>query len=99
MADEESKKKKKIAIQDIGDIASSFATGLLKKGMEAVPRVSKEGDDWKVIVEVLERKAIPDTQDILGVYELKLAEDGELKEYKRVELRRRGDVGVEDVED
>ncbi len=41
---------------------------------------------------MLERKSIPDTQDILGRYEMKFDEEGELLGYKRIMLRRRSDM-------
>jgi len=58
--------------------------------------VSKKGKEWHVLIEVLERRAVPDTQDIIGKYRLKLDEKKEVLGYERVELRRRGDVGVEE---
>lgn len=61
--------------------------------------VKKAGKGWQVTLEVLERKAVPDSQDILGKYELKLDQSGELLGYKRVELRRRSSLGAEELEE
>lgn len=63
---------------------------LVQKKPLAVIAVEKEGTRWKALVEVLERKAIPDTQDIIGVYEILLTDSGELSSYKQVEKRHRG---------
>jgi hypothetical protein len=49
-------------------------------------------------VEVLERKSVPDTQDILGRYEMKFDPDGELLGYKRIMLRRRADMEMVEEE-
>lgn len=86
----------KVTVLEISNNAFSLAGSILQKQVESITGVAKEGEEWTVLAEVLERRAIPDTQDIIGKYELKLAEDGELLGYKRVELRRRGDVGVEE---
>jgi hypothetical protein len=57
--------------------------------------VSKEGDEWKITIELIERKSIPDTSDILGVYEVRLDDAGEITGFSRVRLRRRGETGEE----
>jgi hypothetical protein len=88
---------KSMSVLDVHQTASSLAEGLLKKKVEGVIGMTKEDDEWRVFVEVLERKAVPDTQDILGVYELSLDDKGDLTGYRRVELRRRSDRSV--VED
>ena len=86
-------------VQEIAENAFSLAESLLKKKVEAVTSVTRTEKGWVVLVEVLERKAVPDTQDIIAKYEFKLAGDGDLVGYKRVELRRRGDMGPEEVEE
>jgi len=68
---------------------------LLNKKPEGVISVSKEGKEWTVVVEALERKSVPDTQDILGRYELRLDSEGELLDYKQIVLRRRCDLIAE----
>ena len=86
----------KMTVQEIIETATSLAESILKKRVETITSVAKEDNEWKVVAEVLERKAVPDTQDILGKYELVLSGDGELVGYKRVEMRRRSDIGVEE---
>jgi len=85
-----------MTVQEIIETATSLAESILKKRVETITSVAKEDNEWKVVAEVLERKAVPDTQDILGKYELVLSGDGELVGYKRVEMRRRSDIGVEE---
>jgi len=86
----------KMTLQEIIETATSLAENILKKRVETITSVAREDNEWKVVAEVLERKAVPDTQDILGKYELVLSGDGELVGYKRVEMRRRSDIGVEE---
>lgn len=87
---------KNAGIKDIGKQAPALIESLLNKKAEGITSVSREGEEWKVLVEVLERKAVPDTQDILSTYELKLSGNMDLTGYRRVGLRRRGDMMVEE---
>ena len=75
----------------INKISLDVARELLNKKPESTISVVREENGWKVVIEVLERKSVPDTQDILGRYELSLDESGELLDYKQVALRRRSD--------
>ncbi|PKP54445.1 MAG: hypothetical protein CVT90_01235 [Candidatus Altiarchaeales archaeon HGW-Altiarchaeales-3] len=79
-------------IKDIGKISLDITKELLKKEAESVISIIKESKEWKVVVEALERKAVPDTQDIMGRYELTLDTAGEILDYKQVMLRRRSDL-------
>ncbi len=49
----------------------------------------KEGEQWRVTLETLERKAVPDTSDLLAGY-LVLLEDGRVANFQRLGVRRRG---------
>ncbi len=82
-------------IQEIAKIGTSMANDILKKNVESVVKVTKEPKGWKVIIEALERKSIPDTHDILGRYELELNANGELLGYKQTLLRRRSELKIE----
>lgn len=59
---------------------------------ENVIEVEKENTGWKVLVEVLERKAVPDSQDLIGIYEVILGARGEILGYKRTKVRHRTDT-------
>lgn len=52
----------------------------------------REDEGWRVAIEVVERKAVPDTSDILGLYEISLDGEGNLSKFKRVKLRKRMDM-------
>ncbi|MDI6810921.1 MAG: gas vesicle protein GvpO [archaeon] len=82
-------------IVDLGEKARGIIEELLDKKAESVISVTKEESEWKVLVEVLERRAVPDSQDLLGRYELRLDENKELLGYERVVLRRRTDLDKE----
>ncbi|MCW8172936.1 hypothetical protein D8S78_15275 [Natrialba swarupiae] len=47
-------------------------------------------DGWLAIVEVVERRSVPDTQDIIGRYEVELDDDVTVHGYRRLDRYRRG---------
>ena len=86
-------------ILEINKRCLAAAESALNKKVESVISMSKEAEGWKAVVEVLERKSVPDTQDLLGRYELTLNDAGELLGYNQVLVRRRQDrLGIEFVE-
>lgn len=64
----------------------------MKLKLSSVTAVSKTEDGWRVTVELVERLAVPDTMDLLGVYEVLLDPEGELVSYERIRVRRRCDL-------
>jgi Gas vesicle synthesis protein GvpO len=66
---------------------------MLKLRVSAVTAVSRADDGWRVTAELLERKAVPDTSDLLGVYDLQLDAAGNVLRYERTHMRRRADLG------
>jgi hypothetical protein len=70
---------------------------LLGLEVSSVTGAARTEDGWRMTIELIERKAVPDTQDLLGVYEVHLDEEGELTSYERREIRRRMDL-METVE-
>ncbi len=57
----------------------------------------KEGEEWLVNIEVIEKHSIPDGMDILAIYETRLDADGNMQEFKRIKMRKR--IDIEDVEE
>lgn len=54
--------------------------------------VSQEEGGWRVGIEMVEKKSIPESQDILGHYEVRIDEGGRLIDFNRVGLRKRADT-------
>ena len=90
------KRRNKNTVKEVGDEALLQIESILNRKAQEITDVSKKGDYWHVQLEVLERKAIPDTQDILGIFELKLDSNLDVIEYKRVGMRHRGDMIVQE---
>jgi len=57
--------------------------------------LSRTEEGWVVLLEVLERRAIPDTMDVLGLYEVRLDSEGNLLGFDRKKLRKRGETKEE----
>ena len=49
---------------------------VLKLKLSGVSGVSRTDEGWRVVLELVERAAVPDTMDLLGVYEVQLDHDG-----------------------
>lgn len=64
-------------------------------GLQVVSVVSmSQGETgWRLGVELLEREAVPDTMDVLAIYDVQLNDDGGVKAFERKALRHRGDTG------
>lgn len=71
----------KVALLELMNLPFSSITGAMKAE-----------DGWQVTIELIERKGIPDTQDLLGVYEVTLNEHGRMTGYARRRVRRRMDL-------
>lgn len=82
---------KELSIEKIRNQAFSTVKNLIGKEPETVISIEKTDQGWKARVEALERKSVPDTQDILGRYELLFNENGELLGWNQVMLRKRSD--------
>ena len=83
--------KEKLSVEKVADSALDAVRQYISKEPETVIGVEETDGEWHVTVEVLERKAVPDTQDLLGRYEVKLSMDGGLLGWRQKMVRRRSD--------
>lgn len=60
----------------------SEITGLKPEAVTSLERL--DDGTWSVTVELLELSRVPETDDLLGSYEVELDESGELISYRRV---------------
>jgi hypothetical protein len=63
-----------------------------KTPANGITGLSKTEEGWTILLEALERKAIPDTMDVLGLYELRLDNEGNILGLDRKKLRKRGET-------
>jgi hypothetical protein len=60
---------------------------------EGVTGLTRTDEGWTVQVEVVESRRIPDTTDVLALYEVEVDENAELLGYHRVRRYVRGKPG------
>ena len=80
---------------EIGQIRNkvrSIAEDVVGYPLSGILAIDREDEGWRVAVEVIERSSVPDTQDILGRYEITLDEDREVTGYRRTHRYRRDDM-------
>ena len=65
---------------------------LSKLPVNAVIGMAKSEEGWAVSLETVERKAIPVTMVVLGLYEVRLDNEGTLLGFERKRLRKRGET-------
>jgi hypothetical protein len=85
-----------IGLGDAKDRAREAAEELLEHEFEGVIKIETKGaDGWRTVVELVERSAVPDTQDIIGRYEITLGRGGSVTGYELLERYRRGEMKEE----
>jgi len=52
----------------------------------------KHDDGWHVQVEAVEKKSLPDSQDILATYDLTMNDNADVLDFNRTGMRKRGDT-------
>lgn len=70
--------------------ASAEMAHLVGHPVAGILSCTRRDGGWRVVMEFLERKAVPDTSDLLATYLVLLDEDGELMNFQRYRVRRRG---------
>jgi hypothetical protein len=73
--------------------AANELVELTGKGVEGVTGLERTDDGWTVQVEVVEVRRIPDTTDVLALYEVKTDKHGSLLGYRRLRRYARGVPG------
>ena len=79
-------------------VAARAASQLLEltgKQSEGVTGLERTDDGWTVEVEVVEVRRIPDTTDVLALYEVTTDDQGDLLGYRRLRRYARGVPGEE----
>jgi hypothetical protein len=67
-----------IAVAAAGELAA-----MIGQQAEGIVGIEKHDDGWRVQVEVIETRRIPDTTDILAIYEVDVEADGTVSGYRR----------------
>ncbi|MBU2639292.1 MAG: gas vesicle protein [Nanoarchaeota archaeon] len=82
--------------KDINNKAMDTVKDLVHKKPLSVISINSNTSGWTALVEALEREAVPDTQNLIGIYEVTFSKGKEVTGYKRKEVRRKSDTGLDE---
>jgi hypothetical protein len=89
-SEEAPRQRRPRSMRTVASRAASELTGLIGRQAEGVVGVERVDDGWRVQIEVVESRRIPDTTDILAIYEVDVDADGEVTAYRRLSRYVRG---------
>lgn len=79
-------------IKQVREEVQSTTDEVVGYPLDGISSINHDEDSWRVAVEVVERKSVPDTQDILGRYEMRLDDELTVTGYERTHRYRRDDM-------
>ena len=82
----------KTSLLKVTEIALDATKKFISQNPETIVDIKEKNNEWSVTVEVLQRKAIPDTQDLLGRYVIRIDKDGEVLGWTQKMIRKRSDL-------
>lgn len=74
------------------EIAQQQIVRFTKLELAGVRGLSHDDKEWHVTVEMVEKKSIPDAQDLLGLYDVTIDEEGNVVNFERTMFRKRGET-------
>jgi hypothetical protein len=83
---------RRISLVMVARRAAEHVAALTGRHPESVISIDRRDGDWCVGVEVVEARRIPDSADILAIYEVLVRSSGELISYRRIRRYMRGQV-------
>ncbi len=83
---------KKTSLLKVTEVALDATKKFISKNPETIVDIKEKNNEWSVTVEVLQRKAIPDTQDLLGRYLIRIDNAGEVLGWTQKMIRKRSDL-------
>jgi hypothetical protein len=93
--EEPSKGRAAIPAADAARKAVAEVAAFTRRDPESVISIEWADGHWRVGVEMVESHRIPDSADILAVYEVELLPSGALHSYRRVRRYSRGQLSEE----
>lgn len=79
-------------LNEVVNAAKEQLQSILPMDVANVIATSKKDDGWHVMIELIERRAVPDTLDLLGTYDVLIDDTGNMVSYDRKRLHRRMDL-------
>ncbi|MFI1935896.1 gas vesicle protein GvpO [Streptomyces purpureus] len=88
---EQAEQERPVPVATVIRTATEQLAQLLNQPAEAVSSCERiENGDWRLSVEVLELRRVPDTMSLLASYEVDADHDGQLLGYRRTRRYERG---------
>lgn len=82
---------------EVAEKAKKELSGVTGLPTNTVISISEDDSGgWKAEVEMIERRSIPDSADLLGIYEVSLDEKGKLLAFRRKRTRKRADTETDE---
>ena len=81
-------------MSDIVEAARSELASLTGLELGSTLAANREGEGWRVSIDVVEKHSLPDGMDILATYDVLLDEGGNVTGFTRTGLRKRIDTEV-----
>ena len=75
--------------------AKTLLSELIDLEIDSVSEVSKSEDGWRIVVNLVELRRVPDSTDVIASYEVLLNDAGDLVGYHRERRYRRDQIGSE----
>ncbi|WP_458188372.1 gas vesicle protein GvpO [Haladaptatus sp. NG-WS-4] len=82
-----------IDVVDARDVGRAVAGDLTGAPLDGIVEVERHEEGWRVVAEVVKRRSVPDTEDILDRYVISLDSTGNVRGYGRAGRYRRGNLG------
>lgn len=80
-----------VGVVEIRQQAENLSERVIGRPLDGVNGIRHDEKEWNAVIDVIERRSVPDTQDILGTYEIHLDDSGSVTGYRRLLRYRRGD--------
>jgi hypothetical protein len=74
--------------KEVVDLTSLKFSTIVGVGMD------EESGARKVTLELVERNAIPDSMDLLGIYDVLVDDSGRIQSFRRIAIRKRSDTAA-----
>ncbi len=81
-----------LGMSDIIKKARSELNELTGLEISSTLSAEKDAEEWRVTMEVVEKRSIPDGMDILAIYDTRMDTEGNVIEFRRVRMRKRMDT-------
>ena len=82
-----------LGVLDVREQVADISETLLGHPFDGITAVERsDNGGWRAVFEVVERSAVPDTQDMIGRYELHLSPSGDVQEYSLQQRFKRSEL-------